>query len=81
MINSAQPCLLGGPASAHAATWAAYIVRWLTAMRAQGIEFWGLTPQNEPLGEHAINVFRTLRPKRPPPLHLQRARRSSVSRQ
>jgi glucosylceramidase len=53
MINSGVPCLVDGPDSAYASTWAAYIVRWLSAMRAQGVEFWGLTPQNEPLARQS----------------------------
>jgi glucosylceramidase len=53
MINSDIPCLIGGPTSSYAATWSAYVVRWLSAMQAQGISFWGLTPQNEPLARQS----------------------------
>lgn len=67
MINSVFPCLKGGPLSAYGETWANYIVRWLKAMRSQGIEFWGLTPQNEPLGEHFSNMAPNFKPHRPPP--------------
>lgn len=49
MIDSAIPCLKND--TAYTAAWAAYIVEWLSAMEAQGIPFWGLTPQNEPLAQ------------------------------
>lgn len=53
MINSGKPCLKNNTATGgdYHAVWAQYMVRWLTAMQSQGIDFWGLTPQNEPLAQ------------------------------
>ena len=34
----------------HQATYARYLVRYLQAMAAEGLPVWGLTPENEPLG-------------------------------
>lgn len=50
MINSAAVCLKNDTASgdSYRQTWANYIVKWVEAMAAQGIDLWGLTPQNEP---------------------------------
>ncbi len=53
MIDSALPCLRNDTAAgqSYAGAWAAYIARWLAAMEAQGVAFWGLTPQNEPMAQ------------------------------
>jgi glucosylceramidase len=50
MINSDAVCLKNDTAAgdSYRQTWANYIVKWLEAFAAQGIDMWGLTPQNEP---------------------------------
>jgi len=35
------------PSGSYARAWAAYIVKWFDGMQSAGIDFWGLTPQNE----------------------------------
>lgn len=45
MDHSGQPCLKAGMER----VWANYIAKWITAYRAQGVEIWGMTVQNEPL--------------------------------
>ena len=46
MDGSSNPCLKQDPRYQKA--WAAYYVKWFQAYQAFGIDFWGLTVQNEP---------------------------------
>jgi glucosylceramidase len=47
MIGSNDPCLK--PGAQYAQAWALYFVRFADAYAKAGINFWGLTMQNEPL--------------------------------
>ncbi|CAG2166004.1 unnamed protein product [Oppiella nova] len=42
--------LIGQPGQQYFKTWANYFVKFLDAYKSNGIEFWGLTVQNEPSG-------------------------------
>ncbi|OQR94199.1 glucosylceramidase [Achlya hypogyna] len=46
MTSSVEP---NGLDPAHRATWAHYFSKFISGYKAQGLPFWGLTPQNEPL--------------------------------
>ncbi|EEY54376.1 glucosylceramidase, putative [Phytophthora infestans T30-4] len=48
MLNSAKPIGLKDDVRA---TWAQYFSEFITAYKKHGIDFWGLTPQNEPQAE------------------------------
>jgi glucosylceramidase len=51
ICSAAAPCLredLPGGGGSYREAWAQYIVRWLDAMDAAGVNMWGLTAQNEP---------------------------------
>ncbi|KAF1775317.1 Glycoside hydrolase superfamily [Phytophthora cactorum] len=48
MLNSAKPIGLKDDVRA---TWALYFSKFITAYKKHGIDFWGLTPQNEPQAE------------------------------
>lgn len=48
MLNSVKPI---GLVDKYRATWALYFSKYITAYKKQGIDFWGLTPQNEPQAE------------------------------
>ncbi|XP_067942869.1 putative glucosylceramidase 4 [Watersipora subatra] len=41
--------LIGQPGGPYYKAWAKYIVKFLDEYKKQGVEFWGLTAQNEPL--------------------------------
>ncbi|CAD6198137.1 unnamed protein product [Caenorhabditis auriculariae] len=41
--------LLGDPSGPYYVSWANYFVKFFEAYHAQGIDFWGLTVQNEPM--------------------------------
>ena len=40
--------LIGKPGDKYHKTWASYFVRFLKEYERQGIDFWGLTVENEP---------------------------------
>ncbi|XP_060519759.1 lysosomal acid glucosylceramidase-like [Cylas formicarius] len=40
----------------YQALWAEYYIKFLTAYREQGVEFWGITPQNEPYSSPDWNI-------------------------
>uniref|UniRef100_A0A7S0ATM4 Glucosylceramidase n=1 Tax=Pyrodinium bahamense TaxID=73915 RepID=A0A7S0ATM4_9DINO len=44
MVGSGTPCLR----EEYRATWAQYVVRWISAYAAQGLRMWALSVQNEP---------------------------------
>ncbi|POM66650.1 Family 30 Glycoside hydrolase [Phytophthora palmivora] len=48
MLNSANPIGLKDDVRA---TWAMYFSEFITAYKKHGVDFWGLTPQNEPQAE------------------------------
>eukprot|EP00949_MAST-11_sp_MAST-11-sp1_P003135 g3135.t1 len=45
-----NPKLSGGPSGAIAKVYAQYLVKFFEAYASKGIQFWGLTAQNEPAG-------------------------------
>jgi len=48
MDGSYNPCLIPSGDSKYQVTWANYFSKFLTAYKQEGVQFWGMTVQNEP---------------------------------